>query len=255
MSADAVHAYILGKNLYYYASGKLGKGDDAANFTFDGVGFSGPVGQEYKAIIEGLVKPEPHERMKIREALDRLFIVNNPEFKQVFADLNALKFGENDEKMNEFIRSKQQQINNAAPEARAAILTELQQTVVALKADKAVEGVRSVIKEFRDSAGIFTVGMNAKAERIESAMAKVSIEDRCKFLTSSNSEPVMQALASHRHWGKGGQVNLTQDGKIDAQNAAQSFKDFKAKFVDQVGEAKAPKQEAPDHEEARGMKL
>lgn len=255
MSADAVHAYILGKNLYYYASGKLGKGDDAANFTFDGVGFSGPVGQEYKAIIEGLVKPEPHERMKIREALDRLFIVNNPEFKQVFADLNALKFGENDEKMNEFIRSKQQQINNAAPDARAAILTELQQTVVALKADKAVEGVRSVIKEFRDSAGIFTVGMNAKAERIESAMAKVSIEDRCKFLTSSNSEPVMQALASHRHWGKGGQVNLTQDGKIDAQNAAQSFKDFKAKFVDQVGEAKAPKQEAPDHEEARGMKL
>ncbi|MDR3503715.1 MAG: hypothetical protein P4L79_14145 [Legionella sp.] len=255
VSADAVHAYILGKNLYYYASGKLGKGDDAADFKFDGAGFEGPVGQEYREIIEGLVKPEPNERMKVREALDRLFMVNNPEFKAVFTDLKALKFGENDEKMNEFIRNKQQQINNAAPGDRPAILAELQQTVAVLKADKAVEGVRSAIQDLRDRAGIFTVGMNAKAERIETTMAKVSIEDRCKFLTSGHSEPVMQALASQRHWGKGGQVNLTQDGKIDTENAAQSFKDFKAKFVDQVGAAKAPQQDEPVDEEVHGMKL
>ncbi|WP_058534663.1 hypothetical protein [Legionella saoudiensis] len=255
VSADAVHAYILGKNLYYYASGRIGKGDDAADFRFDGPGFSGPMGKEYREIVEGLVKPDPSERMKVREALDRLFMVNNPEFKSVFTELKALKFGENDEKMNEFIRNKQQQINNAAPEDRPAILAELQQTVAALKADKAAQGVRSAIEDLRDRAGIFTVGMNAKAARIESAMSKLSIEDRCQFLTSGKSEPVMQALASHRHWGKGGQVNLTQDGKVDTEKAAQSFKDFKAKFVDQVGEAKAPKEEAPVQEKAQGMKL
>ncbi|MFJ1267106.1 hypothetical protein ACD661_00885 [Legionella lytica] len=255
MSADAVHAYILGKNLYYYASGKLGQGDDAADFKFDSVGFEGPVGKEYKEIIQGLVRPEPQERMKVREALDRLFMINHPEFKAVFAELQALKFGENDEKMNEFIRNKQNQINNTPLEGRPAILAELQQTIVTLKADKAVEGVKSTIQDLRDRAGIFTVGMNAKAERIESAMGKLSIEERCNFLGSAKAEPVMQALASHRHWGKGGQVNLTADGKIDVEKSAQSFKDFKAKFIDQVGEAKAPKEEEPGNEEVHGLKI
>ncbi|KTD78832.1 hypothetical protein [Legionella waltersii] len=254
MSSDSVHAYILGKNLYYYTSGKLGKGDDGAKYDFSGQFFKTKVGPEYKEIIEGLIKPNPSERMPVREALDRLFMINNPEFKDVFTDLKKLKFGENDKIMNDYIRDKQKQINSTTNlSERDKILKELETTVSNLQKDNASKEVKDVINGFRERDGLFTVGMKAKATRIENEMSKLSIEERCNFFGSDKSQQVLKAIASHRHWGKGGKTYITKEGDIDQEKAAQSFKDFKMKFQAQI---EAPKQQKKEEyvKEKRSLK-
>lgn len=256
ISADAVHAYILGKNLYYYTSGKFNQGNDGSQYDFDGQFFKTKQGAEYKELIEGLIKPNPSERMPIREATERLFLINNPELKEVFADLHKLKFGEHDKVMNDYIHDKQKQISSAAnPGERAKILKELETTVSQLKEDKASQEVKDMIVGFREKAGFFTVGMNAKATRIENEMSKLSIEERCNFLGSDKSEHVLKAIASHRHWGKEGTTYVTKSGEIDQSKASQSFKDFKNKFKDQMDVPKQQKEEEIVNKEERSFKV
>lgn len=233
--ADNAHAYLLGKNLYYFAAGKVDMGHDGSKFDFNKQLFKQPEGPVYKALIEDLVKPNPKDRISVSEALNRLFMINNPVCKKVFTDLHNLKFGAHDKEMNDFIRNKQNEINKAGPIKRASIITELENTVAALKADKAASEVRVVIDRFRADAGLLTVGMNAKADRIESAMSGVPIAERCKFLSSTKSTDVMKALASHRNFWKDS-VYVTEKGDIDTDKAAQTFKDFKGKFKAQRAE-------------------
>ncbi|KTD42561.1 hypothetical protein [Legionella parisiensis] len=236
LDADAVHAYILGKNLYIYAAGKVPQGHDGAKFDFTPQIFSMINGPAYKELIVGLVNPDPAKRMPVREALDRLFLINNPEFKDVFTELKALKFGKDDKMMRQYINEKQELINGTyGREARQTILLDLQRTVSALKAeDGPVQKIRSEISKFREGVGPFTVGKNAKAERIEREMSKLSVEERLHFFDSPKSQEVMKALASHRHWGKGGKVYFTENHEIDSKKAAKSFQDFKKQFHEQI---------------------
>ncbi|MDR3504321.1 MAG: hypothetical protein P4L79_17270 [Legionella sp.] len=240
ISADAVHAYIMGKNLYNYLSNSQAKSHEGQSFDFTKPAFQTPTGQEYKQIIEGLVKANPNERMKVREALDRLFMINNPDFKAAFVELNALKFGDNDEKMVELISNKQKQINATPAAQRPAILAELTNQINALKADKATQEIRTIIKDLRSSSGAFTVGMKEKADRIETEMGKMPLNERSSFLATlkakqPNDDPnsVMVALASKRQMILGTTTYYTQEGQIDTNKASQRFKDFKAKLLDQ----------------------
>lgn len=256
LNADSVHAYILGKNLYYYTSGKRANGDDGAQYDFNSEVFKTREGAEYKELIEGLIKPDPSERMPIREAVDRLFMINNPEFKNVFTDLKKLKFSEQDQVMNDYIRDKQKQINSATNSGeRDTILKDLETTVSRLKADKASQEVKEVINGFKEKAGFFTVGMNAKATRIENEMSKLSIEERCNFFGSDKSEHVLKAIASHRYWGSSGKTYLTKDGAIDQEKAAQSFKEFKSKFKTQMDTPKQQKDEEHVKHEEKTFKI
>lgn len=254
-NADAAHAYILGKNLYYFTSGKIGTVDDGAKFDFDRNFFKIPkIGPAYKELIEALVKPDPAKRMPVREALDQLFMINNPSFRDVFTELKALKFGENDKIMNQFIREKQQLINATTNKRELAeILYDLRQTVTALKADEAAKEVKNIINDYKSTAGLFTVGKNAKASRIEQSMSQLSIEERCHFMDSPKSKEVMKAIASHRHWGKSGKVYLTETGEIDTEKAAKHFKDFKAKFNEQF--KKEPKTEQIEEQPTKSLEL
>lgn len=243
MHADHIHAYLLGKNLYYYASLRAPIAHNGAEFDFSSKFFSTQTGSACKTLIEALVKKNPAERMPIKEAVETLFFLNNPAFKNVFAELKELKFGANDEKMNEFIWEKQEQIHDANPGQKREILNELVHTVEALKKDTAVQEVREVIKKHRDKVGTFTSGMESKADKMEQAMGKVPIADRSQFLASEKSRDVMKAMATHRTLGKK-EIYLTKTGEIDTKKAAQSFKDFKRKFEQQMAEKKEPQQDA-----------
>ncbi len=253
--ADAAHAYILGKNLYYFTSGKVGEIDDGAKFDFNRIFFKIPdIGPAYRTLIEALVKPDPAKRMPVREALDQLFIINNPAFRDVFTELKALKFGENDKIMNQYIRERQQSINATSDaKEQARILLDLKKTVTALKNDKAAQEVRDIIDDYRATAGLFTVGKNAKANRIEQSMSQLSIEERCHFMDTPKSKDVMKAIASHRHWGKSGKVYLTETGEIDTEKAAKHFKDFKVKFNEQL--KKEPKTEQIEEKPTKSLEL
>lgn len=66
--------------------------------------------------------------------------------------------GPQDEEMNNFIREKQQQIQNADPGERAKIMQNLEQMVANLKGNDAAREVKGIIKDYRDRAGLFTSG-------------------------------------------------------------------------------------------------
>jgi serine/threonine protein kinase len=244
VSADQLHAYILGKNLYVYVTGEQHiAGHNADDFNFNHAFFNTSTGQEYKALIIGLVKEAPAQRMPMREALERLNQLAHPELNKIFTQLKAFKFGMRDTQMDEFIAAKQKLIARATPNEHDLILRDLAQTVEMLKKQNVITEVKSIINNFKDKAGVFTIGMHAKAKRIESAMAKLSIDERCNFFDSDNAQDVLQALASHRRLGKSGAVYKTPTGAIDEKKAARAFKDFKGKFKDKLHDLKEQEQE------------
>lgn len=78
LEADSFHAYILGKNLYSFLTNtpadKLGH--NGADFDFSLPVFATPKGQEFQALIVGLVKPNPADRITVEKACDKLSQIN-----------------------------------------------------------------------------------------------------------------------------------------------------------------------------------
>ena len=119
-------------------------------------------------------------------------------------------------------------------EKRQEILDKITKTVEVLGSDKnPTTEVRHIVANFRAQAKEnFTIGRDRKADRIDTAMGKVPIEDRCNnFLGSMPSREVMMALASHRHLQEKKEVTyLTKGGDIDEKKATSTFKNFRKKF-------------------------
>lgn len=255
--ADSVHAYILGKNLYTFMTGKFISGHSGSQFDFSSDVFNSVKGRELKNLIIELVKPNAANRMSVTAARDKLsYIINN----EVFLELEGLKFGPNDQTMIRFIADKKQQLDAVKnnPAEREQIMVELRATVTDLKADAAANEVRTIIDNYRKNDGIFTMGMNAKADKIEQAMVKVPIAERGKLVDSSSSTEVMQALASHRYLGKQGKVYLTSKNEIDTEKSATTYKNFKARFIDQrekLNANSADQSNVKEVDENKGMKL
>jgi len=231
IKADSTHAFLLAKNFYQYATGKCVLGDDATKFDFDTQLFKTKEGPQYEALIKNLVKPNPQERMSVRDAKDELFMIKNPDFRDTLMELKSLKFGADDSQMNAYIRQKQQEVNSAkTPSERNSILGEMQSMTRTLKADPAAQELRQIIGNYRKNSGWFTIGMNAKATRIERAMGQVPLQDRKNLLSSKKTQGVMEALASHRYLGKRGNVYKNEKGGVDPKKAATTFKNFKRQF-------------------------
>ena len=256
VTADSTHAYILGKNLYTFVTGKFDDNESGDKLDFRSEAFKTAKGVELKALIEDLVRPNPEDRIPVADAHSRLFdIIKN----EIFNDLESLKFGSKDETMNRFIRDKKEQLKAAEnnPEERSKIINELKATVTALKADEAANEVRKIVTNYREKAGLFTVGMNEKADKIESAMSKVPIEARKNLLASPESKEVLQALASHRYLGKRGNVYYKPGTEeINTEKAATTYKNFKSRFNEQMQSMKTSKEEpAKDVEEHSSPKM
>lgn len=155
------------------------------------------------------------------------------ECKRVLATIAHEELGPNDVAMRDFIEKKKRAIAETSdPDVLLKLKTELTSTLEQLKKDSSVKEVKSIIQDFRKNAGLLTVGMNAKATRIEDALMRVPIEERRNLHISKNpaAVEVQKAIASHRYWGKRGEVYLNKDGTVDEKKAANSFKDFKARL-------------------------
>lgn len=138
--------------------------------------------------------------------------------------LAALSLGVDDQRMNEFLIEKKHAFtaSNTREEGQA-ILSDIKKISRELKQNEAVKEIKTIIADFRKAAGFFTIGMNRKADRIESVLKKVSIEDRCHLLQSDAfKKDIVAALASHRHIGK-----LT---KLYTGEPSKTYKAFKMKF-------------------------
>ncbi|WP_218814540.1 hypothetical protein [Rickettsiella endosymbiont of Dermanyssus gallinae] len=146
-------------------------------------------------------------------------------FKRVIGFLENLKFGPKDEVMNKFIQGYKNEFDSALTrEEKCDVVSRLNACALALectlKQDNAVRQVREIIADFRKRAGPFSMGRHAKADKIEAAMSKVSVQDRCNFKQSESCKAVMKELGKHRFFGKKG--------------SAITLKKFKAKFFTEM---------------------
>ncbi len=232
IKSHSTHAFILGKNLYKYATGKAG--EDGKELDFGHVIFSDTKGQELKTLIQALVNPDPDKRMSIRNAQIELYMISNSECRQVFADLDALRIGPNDKKMDTFIRRKLKQIREGTPEEKDRIVQELKRMVIDLKSDKAVKDVQDIISHYREHAGLLTVGMREKADNIEASLAHVPIEQRTNLLDSKEAEAVVKEITAHRLRRK-----VLHRGH-DPEKAAQLFAELKARHSEKLSKDPEP---------------
>jgi hypothetical protein len=206
------------------------------------------------------LKANPDERAKIVTELNAALTAPKA-FKAAIVELNKLKFGANDVIMKTFISAKEAQFSKATPEERVGLITDLNAQVTALNADDAVMNIKKTIETFRkNDKNLFSKGMKEKADRIETAMSHVSIDDRCNFLRSGSTIEVEKALASHRR-GEPGKVHLTDTQEIDTTKAARSFTDFKKKYKAQMSPSKDSNKEksadvaqAAEPEDGSGLK-
>lgn len=147
-------------------------------------------------------------------------------------EIRRYRFGEVDEAMNSFIKQQNKMISTAKTlDNIHAVLDNLQTILMKTKESAILTQIRGVISKFRNNAFFYTIGMHAKANRIEQAMTNVPVEERCNIMKGQIPETVnvQKALASHRHfWKKGQEIN--QDGSINEQRAATSFQMIKTRF-------------------------
>ncbi len=100
-----------------------------------------------------------------------------------------------------------------------------------LQQDPLIAMLKENIEKFRKESRFYTIGMESKALRIEQALAKVPMAERCNMhLQSSEAcKEVFKALAAHRHPFRSNPVN--QDGTINMAKAANSYRLFHQKAV------------------------
>lgn len=156
----------------------------------------------------------------------------------LFSDLAQCKIGENDTQLTSFIDQQKQLLLSTPVEERPALLDKLETTLQGLEASKKqIAEVVSIVAELKGKAGRFTIGYNKKAAKIEQTLLAVPIEERTNILVSPKFNKVMEALASHRVFGRKEPIK-TANGEIDVAKAAKSFQRFKDALNEQMATEK-----------------
>lgn len=186
--------------------------------------------------INKFVGPVNEEIIRTKSIVRLEQIKEHLECKSLLQQIEATRFGPNDKQMNMFVQETMKKMDKCTNlDEQKKLKEELQSTLATLEKNKpAIDTLRTIIQDFRDRSHAFTIGMKSKANRIERAIGdSVPISERGKI---QDAEPVLEALASHRH--KHGKV-YHEDGHINEQKASGSFHQFKKK-MNELKEEQAP---------------
>ena len=163
--------------------------------------------------------------------------------KNILEEIKKSGFGEKDIGMKVYDEKQTKKIGAIQNKGAAEeVLKALNKELILVKDYKAFPQVNTLIESFRSKAirGV-TIGMKDKANRIEDALLKVPPPDRSSINNADTAEKkaVLEAIASHRHWGKKGKDVYTRKD-IDPDKAAKSFKPFD-RFKEGMQDLKAGK--------------
>ncbi len=136
-SADKLHAYMLGKNLYQYLVRCSWRALNTPQLNFNLPVFQGPRGEALKVLIQDLLNRDPKARPSITDARDRLKKIGNSTpretsslFEHFTACAEILKKiaapfdGSSDEKLNHFIDDMRLQVAQAKTPAERKLIQE-----------------------------------------------------------------------------------------------------------------------------------
>ncbi|HAT6937706.1 TPA: hypothetical protein JAN57_12285 [Legionella pneumophila] len=169
--------------------------------------------------------------------------------------------GTKDGKMDEFIKGSYEKIANTKDMDSVTLQQSLEETGNAIKV---TEAINKVIANYRKEAKcLFSVGMNAKADRIEKALLNVPVGDRGKIFSNDKVSPeliaIRAALASHRYFGKRGNVYYKDEARtvIDENKAATTYNNLRKQFANLRAQSHADAQVELEHssEASRTLKF
>lgn len=254
ISADKMHAFILGKNIYQYLTMcndfDLSGINNVSSLNFDTPVFKTDEGKQLSGLIARLLRVKPEDRISLAEAkveLEniRLAQQKSKEVHHSGQDVDSLKsidlmkqankellekiqqhgFGEKDFKMKDFISMKEYFLDsNDDPTILSDMEKELQhilnQQVVADKVNEIIQDLRREVSSLS--------GNKARADRIEQAMCAIPVENRVNVNDMSYplARQVLLEISSSRHL-KALRTIKVNDSEIDVKTAAKSSKKFK----------------------------
>lgn len=204
-SADKAHSYMLGKNLYQFltecSNDSLEKKHDASEYDFDLPIFKTQTGIELKNLIQQMIKPAPHERIALADALLALQLITLKDECNNCLDVivKNQSFGKVDYKMNEF-SEKQSNIIHATTDVNQLI--ELKATLNRIAHDPIINAIHKKVDAYNQS-NLYIKG-HAKAANITKAMAEIPIDERHNVLNENATglfADVQKALATPRFIG------------------------------------------------------
>ncbi|MCH9756598.1 MAG: protein kinase [Gammaproteobacteria bacterium] len=274
-SAEKLHAYMFGKNLYQYltqchpnyfyvnSNPYTGRLKTRHELDFSSSIFSTPQGKDLEALIKNMMTSDPAARLSVDEAqleIERI-IVKNTEVKALKAEVKALKEecvallliisgfgvkarGVEDAQMKELIRSTYAQMEGVEHSDIFEMIKEsLEQTLTT------VQKSASMVEEIEALAKKEGLGMKAKGRRIVEAMGRVPLGERGAILEVRDggtraTEAVLKEIGSSRYLPRFMHfVREGKDGKFSPEKASTMFKAFKAKHQQDLPEADSSAQE------------
>lgn len=238
---EKMHVFMLGKLLYQYLTCcpdaiLLGK-NCASELAFNVPVFRGKFGHYFKSLITQLIVEKPEDRITLQEAMTFLLGIEQQSIcLRLLDEIKLLGVGKQDDMLNQIILPLENDIENLeSDEAFLAIHQELESALTELrKAEAVVNDLKEIITSYRTRESFYTIGMRAKALRIETALGRVPIDQRSRIASANPGEPgyeVLKALASRRSSGKRPDMGF-RSNKIEFSRAAPSFFRFLKKQVD-----------------------
>ncbi|MDR3503390.1 MAG: hypothetical protein P4L79_12505 [Legionella sp.] len=146
-------------------------------------------------------------------------------------EIKTFQFGEADLEMAQFRKKNLRDIDKATTkEELEQIKLQLKSHVTQMAKHPVIKEMHDIIAKFRNECHFYTIGMKAKAQRIEAAMAKVPVLERFHIAhqKSALGNMVLQELASHRHPFREGPMN--KSGEFNTTQTARTYRLFTEKF-------------------------
>jgi hypothetical protein len=203
-----------------------------------------PTFRDLLKLAEKIVRGEfkkPHH-------LEDLLEEKKTDCRELLTKIQLHHLGEKDTVMKIFIKQKIEDINhtydeNKINEIHQSLTTTLSNVTQSIPQTATIQDMINTFRKRADTE-LITLKMRKKARLIEQALLAVPLDQRHQISEGKSSETkaVLQALATDRHFWRTRKV-LHEDGSVNEENAASSFKQFKTKFQD-----KKPKEDLPSPE-------
>jgi len=203
--ADALHSSLLGRNIYAFLT-HLWPDPFRLNNMSEPI-FNSAIGKELKQLIQQLIQDPADSRMSVSDAFKTLqglkIRMDSPDYQKLRDSLVALKFGNNDKHMDNFLAECDKAIMRCENQEEGLTIMARQmkimhQLITALDSNEN-KAIREIINKLTREKQVgflsfLTRAMNVrKARKIESIMALAPIEERVQLL-KSNHPAAIKAL-------------------------------------------------------------
>lgn len=159
----------------------------------------------------------------LNEAKQQALSLLRPRYLDLLLNKIQLKANEHDEIVLNRVRAMIIQMNLALQTSKDADLVPIKSQLDRIWAALSSQQVFAVLQLIQDLRGRFWSSDHQKASRIETALLQMPIEDRPFVLSQSALNPVQEALASHSHFWRRGQVYKNEKGELEPKKVAQSY--------------------------------